>query len=148
MENYMETQSAFGDSGPALIAITIVLLYLWVNKDMLLESYMSRKRIKARYKAEKANISDVISTAVETAVAKHVVSRAAADHWYKKMRTVGLKDLGYEPSFGKPWYFPELRKPAQALKTMIKSRLNGLRKEPVKEVSIDAMIAKFKRNPG
>jgi hypothetical protein len=149
MEDFLQpVPEAFGGNGPALLMLTVVLLFLIVNKDMLLESYMSRKRMKAKHRAEKEKISDIISQAVETAVAKHGVSRATADHWYKKMRTIGLKDLGYNPSFGKPWYFPALKLSAQAVKAQIKNRLNGFRKEgTTSQISLADVVAKLKHKP-
>lgn len=62
MEDFLQTApEAFGDSGPALIALAIVTLYVWTNKDVLLESYMSRRRKKAWHKAQREIIADVIS---------------------------------------------------------------------------------------
>ena len=143
------TQEVLSDKGPALLLLVTLVLFMIIllKWDIIQESFMSRKRMKTRHRQVREDIATLISNAVEEAVSKNTLTRSDADHWYKQLRSAGLKDLGYEPSFGKPWYFPSLRISTQTLKEQIKRRL-GRKEKPSSETSIDDILQKYKRKPG
>lgn len=127
----------------ALALVSLAVRPWWWR---LRERQMSRRRQTAWWRAHKAELEDIISNAVEKTVERGELSRAAADYFYKDMWNKGYKGLGFEPSFGKPWWRrPEPLNP-KALKARIKVSIDRLQAERKvrEETKMDSLITKPK----
>lgn len=87
-----------------LLGLLFVCIILGIIYRRHREMGMSRAAKKARRRSVKDTIADKVSYAVEDLVKTRDIEREDAEAFYKRMHRIGYKDLGYEPSFGKPWY--------------------------------------------
>lgn len=130
MEAYLDEVIAWlsNDLHLALVAMVVMVLLICVydywNRHR--EKGMSRAQRKARRKAVNEDIADRVSLALEDAVEKQQLEREDVNGFYRNMAKHGYRDLGYEPSFGKPWYkklpIPNVAK----VKGAIIQRLGGI----------------------
>lgn len=86
---------------------------------------MSRTQRRLRRQFVRSEISDLITNPLEEAVKKGELERSDVDRFYKDMKKIGYKDLGHEPSFGKPWY-TTAKTNLRRTKTMVVQRLGGM----------------------
>lgn len=103
-----------------------VAMYAYFNSQTYLDRVMGKSSIRAKHKAQIEQDIDRITEAFESAVLRGKMTREDADKFYTIMRkgNSALKELGPEPSFGKPWYYgPSIPKGAKEVKGRIIERL-------------------------
>jgi hypothetical protein len=132
---------AIGIMGLALLSLAARPLW-----RRLRERQMSKRRQAAWWKAHKVELEDIISDAVEKTVERGELSRAAADYFYKDMYKKGYKGLGFEPSYGKPWWKRPDPPHPKALKAKVRSNIERLQaeREMREAAKMDSLIAKPK----
>lgn len=131
----------------ATIASLLLALVLIFTKDMIWSAIMSRRRIQKRHRMVRAAIEDVITRALEKEVTANRLTREQVDFHYGKLKRAGFKEVGIEPSFGRPWYYgPEIPPAVYALKSRIKARLPDwkMRKKEGDRKDIDDVLNKYK----
>jgi hypothetical protein len=103
--------------------LATLIIAAFFERDMIWERIMSRRASRKKTKAEYAEVADGISYLLETMVTAGKVRPGTKKRLIREMRKIGLKDIGYEPSFGKPWHFPDPRPSIELLKVQIAERL-------------------------
>jgi hypothetical protein len=134
------------------VTMTCLLLCLVaiLTKDMIWREIMSSSSRKTREKNRRTKvvIEDGITRGIEAEVRAGRLTREQADYHYKILQRAGYKELGPEPSFGRPWYYGISVPPSvEALKSRIRARLGLLHKEALPEqgrTDIDEILNKFK----
>lgn len=86
---------------------------------------MSMKKRKARKKEVRELAGNIISEALEDAIGTRELTRDEVDYCYSLIEKGELKDLGYEPSFGKPWWKKISIPRPDGVKKRIMSRVYG-----------------------
>lgn len=139
---------------------TALLISIWLSFCLIAyyhsaryaERAVSKRSIRARRK-EVQNISEEWMTqGLEEAINRNLLTREEVDKQYERLRTAGFKDIGIEPTFGRPWYCPTIPPSVTLLKSQILTRLYRMgvdinqklkRSKPPRK--IDKLQATFKR---
>lgn len=108
-----QVSDSFGKAIGILIALAIIygawwsLIWCAYNvKGMIVERFVSRKRMRSRKREEAAAISDGVAILLDSLKTAGILNDQGVKYWQKKLKATGLKDIDQEASFGKPWYKP------------------------------------------
>jgi len=115
---------------PAVAASGMASWLIFKQRAQLREFMMSRRRIKAKKEAEWSLIANVFAEELARLKSSGHVHDWAYNMIVRKMRGLGM-DISSEPTYGKPWHFPNplKRVDVTALKKKIKARLGMKRQQ-------------------
>lgn len=107
------------------LLIGLIGLFLgWLSKDMIQESIMSRRIKRINWKKDKGEFEDGVSHLLKTLEDTGKVTAGGVDRIKRNLIKAGYKEVGFDPTFGKPWYTGPLPMPnISKLKSQIKGRL-------------------------
>lgn len=100
----------------------------------LKEGWMARRKRRNLFKKDQQLLEDGITDHVERLVKDGHMARQNANFWYEKMSQIGLPGLGYEPTYGKPWWKPIQVPSPNKVKAKIVGRLMQAKKIMGEEV--------------
>lgn len=86
-------------------ALWVAILYFTSRTHE--ERHVSRQNRRARHREMMDRANNAITEALEAKVEAGELDRKFVDERvYRKMRSAGFREIGPEPTFGKPWYAP------------------------------------------
>ena len=95
--------------------------------DIVEERKVSRKRMRSKKKEEAQAISDGATILLDQLKKAGTLNDKGYAHWQKKLKSIGLKDIGQEASFGKPWYEPVVTSMVALRKRLVNSKKKEVR---------------------
>jgi hypothetical protein len=122
-----ELANLYDNGKPFLFGVLITLLaWLGFNWAMILERIMSRRSQRKVHKQEMAEVADGISYLLEAMANAQKLRPVTKKRLIRKLASLGVKDVGTEPTFGTPkhslaWADP--RPSINLLKVQIAERL-------------------------
>lgn len=126
-EKILSVTSVEGWLISAMAAIIITMVW-YFRSQTFADSIVSKSTIRARNQATIKIGQDAITEAFEGCVTKGTLTREQADDLYSKVKKgiPAMKELGPEPSFGKPWYYGVKPSNLAETKNRIIARLMGM----------------------
>lgn len=88
-----------------LMIAFLCAIILYLLKDAIRETIVSRKKMRTRHRYVREVIEGYMTQIIEEAKDKGEISDKEAQYHYANLRRAGYREVGPEPSFGKPWYY-------------------------------------------
>lgn len=108
-----------------LVLTLVAMLYFGSARHV--ERQVSRRKQRARHRQMLEEATQTITVALEARVQTGDLKREELDKKiYPLLRKAGLKEVGTEPTFGKPWYVPLEVPDVGKLKRSIYTRLHQM----------------------
>lgn len=131
-----------------------VMLYITSPRHQ--ERVVSKQEIRRKRKEREEKVQDYLTGALEQAVKDLTLTREEANREYKRLRDAGYKEIGPEPSFGRPWYYgPKMPENLKVAKMAALTRLHNMGVNVEEKLSklnrrrkarkIDKLVSSFKK---
>ena len=127
-ENSLRMLTGVSLEGWLLLGLSAILIgmYAYFHSQQHLDRAVSKRTIRARHREVIDKGSQAITEAFEAATKKGDITKEERDFLYGMIKKgcPKIKELGTEPSFGKPWYYgPVASENAAKVKAAITGRL-------------------------
>lgn len=116
------------------LGVIFVILWWYYHSNGYQERVVSRRKQRAQWKHTVEKMEEVLTKAVNTAADNGEIDRIHIDRVLGMLRRAGFREIGDNPSFGKPWYYgPVTTTNLKALKGRLKQKWDHVHLKWTKE---------------
>ena len=135
--------------GSAVVALILYALIMWIGKGwnyltgILKERGVSKKALRSKRRQEAQALSDGATQLLDAFKQQGLLNDAGYKFWQRRLRGIGLTDVGEEASFGKPWHFKATHAMRELKNRLLSRKLRA--EEATSQEKISEMFAHLKK---